>query len=71
MANVLTVPFERHVIQGMTHMLRAEEGEPSVSKYKEELKKPIEHELLDVILRWLNERIGGMQVKERSHEDAG
>lgn len=56
MANVLKVPFERHIIRDMTHMLRTEEGEPSISKYKEELKRPVERELLDITLRWLKNR---------------
>jgi alpha-beta hydrolase superfamily lysophospholipase len=56
MAQLLKVPFEGHVIKDMTHLLRVEEGEPSISKYKGELKKPIAPELLDIILHWLKNR---------------
>jgi pimeloyl-ACP methyl ester carboxylesterase len=59
MAGLLKVPFERHVIKDMTHLLRTEKGEPSLSDYKKEVKRPVEPELLDIILRWLRDRIAG------------
>lgn len=57
MAHLVKAPFEHHLIQGMTHMLRIEEGDASISKYKEEIKKPIEPKVLETILRWLENRI--------------
>jgi alpha-beta hydrolase superfamily lysophospholipase len=64
MANVLKVPFERYIIKGMTHVLRTEEGEPSISEYKKEVRRPVETELLDIILRWLkNQTAGRSQVQ--------
>jgi alpha-beta hydrolase superfamily lysophospholipase len=53
MAHLVKAPFEQHLIQNMTHMLRIEEGDASLSKYKEEIKKPIEPQLLEIVLHWL------------------
>jgi alpha-beta hydrolase superfamily lysophospholipase len=57
MAHLVKAPFERHVIQDMTHMLRIEEGDASISNYKEEIKKPVEPQLLEIVLHWLENRI--------------
>jgi pimeloyl-ACP methyl ester carboxylesterase len=57
MAHLLKAPFEQHRIQDMTHVLRIEKGNASISKYKEEIKKPIEPQLLEIILRWIENRI--------------
>ncbi len=57
MAHLVKAPFEHHVIQDITHMLRIEEGEASISKYKEEIKRPVEPQLLEIVLRWLKNRI--------------
>jgi alpha-beta hydrolase superfamily lysophospholipase len=57
MAGLVKAPFEHHLIRNMTHMLRIEEGEASVSNYSKELKKPVESEMLKIILKWLENRI--------------
>ncbi|MEJ2280266.1 MAG: alpha/beta hydrolase, partial [Candidatus Lokiarchaeota archaeon] len=57
MANLVKSPFEYHVIENMTHMLRIEEGEASISNYKKEIIKPIEPKLLELVLKWLESRI--------------
>ena len=57
MARLVKAPFEHYVIQGMTHMLRIEEGEASISNYKEEIKKPIEPKVLETVFRWLENRL--------------
>lgn len=57
MANLIKSPFEYHVIENMTHMLRVEEDEASISKYKKEIKRPIEPELLKLVLDWLKNKI--------------
>lgn len=53
MAKLVKSPFEYHVIPDMTHMLRIERGEPSISKYKDEIKAPVEPELLEIVHNWL------------------
>lgn len=57
MAQLLQAPFEPHIIKDMTHLLRIQEGKASISKYKEEIKKPIEPKLLDIVLHWLENQI--------------
>ena len=57
MAHLVKAPFEPHLIQNMTHMLRIEERDASISKYKKELKKPVEPQLLEIVLRWVENRI--------------
>ncbi|HEU5379141.1 MAG TPA: alpha/beta fold hydrolase [Ktedonobacteraceae bacterium] len=57
MAHLLQAPFESHLIEGMTHVLRIEEGDASLSSYKEEVKHPIEPRLGAIILQWLENRI--------------
>jgi pimeloyl-ACP methyl ester carboxylesterase len=56
---VVKAPFESHLIEGMTHMLRIEEGDASISRYKEEVKKPIEPKVLEIVLRWLENQSDG------------
>ena len=65
MKSIVKAPFEGHIIQNMTHVLRSEEGEPSISKYKEEIKKPVEPKVLDLIVKWLEPQINnrGKAVK--------
>jgi hypothetical protein len=65
MAELVKAPFEHYLIQNMTHMLRTEEGEASISNYKEELKKPVEKEMLEIILRWLENRIDPESNQQR------
>ena len=57
MAQMIKAPFEYHLIPDMTHALRLEQGEASVSKYAEEIKKPVELALLEMILSWLKKQI--------------
>jgi uncharacterized protein len=57
MAHLVEAPFEQHRIQDMTHILRIEKDDANISKYKEQLKKPIEPQLLEIVLRWIENRI--------------
>ena len=57
MANLIKTPFESHLILNMTHLLRIEEGEAAISKYKQEIKKPIEPQVPEIIVRWIQNRI--------------
>jgi pimeloyl-ACP methyl ester carboxylesterase len=57
MSYLLKAPFEKHLIPGMTHILRVEEGEPSISKYREEIKKPLEPQVLEIVRHWLESQI--------------
>jgi len=57
MANLIRAPFEPHLIPNMTHLLRIEEGDAAISKYKKELKKPLEPMVLEIVLQWMQRRI--------------
>ena len=57
MANLIKTPFESHLILNMTHLLRIEEGDAAISKYKKEIKKPIEPQVPEIIVRWIQNRI--------------
>jgi pimeloyl-ACP methyl ester carboxylesterase len=57
MASLIKSPFEHHIIQDMTHLLRIEHGEASLSRYKEEILQPISPKLLEIILDWLQRRV--------------
>jgi uncharacterized protein len=53
MARLVKAPFEPHLIQGMTHLLRVGEGAAEISKYREEIKKPVEPKVTEIVLDWL------------------
>ena len=57
MAHIVKAPFELHLIQDMTHILRVEEGDSTIAKCKDEIKKPIEPKVLEIIVHWLENRI--------------
>jgi pimeloyl-ACP methyl ester carboxylesterase len=57
MANLIKAPFEPHLIPNMTHLLRIEEGDAAISKYKKELKKPLEPMVLEIVLKWIQSRV--------------
>ena len=48
---------EQHIIPDMTHLLRLEQGEPSLFTYKKQLKQEIDPSLLELIGEWLSKRV--------------
>jgi pimeloyl-ACP methyl ester carboxylesterase len=50
---VVAAPTEWHVVPDLTHVLRFDDGDPSIFKYTELLKRPIEAEVLEIISRWI------------------
>jgi pimeloyl-ACP methyl ester carboxylesterase len=57
MAHLVKAPFDCSLIPDMTHTLRVEEGDESISKYKEEIKKPVDPKVLEMVLHWLENQI--------------
>lgn len=49
-------PMEAHVIQNLTHILRFEEGEPSIFGSAELVKKPMEPIISELITEWLKKQ---------------
>ena len=44
-----------HVVENMTHLLRLDDGPPSVRTYKKQVKRPIDHGLLAIATAWIND----------------
>jgi len=57
MARLVKAPFEGQLVPDLTHLLRTEKGEATVSTYKEQIKRPTEQKVLDLILLWLKRQI--------------
>jgi alpha-beta hydrolase superfamily lysophospholipase len=57
MASLVNAPIEQHLIPGMTHLLRVVDGDAGISDYTEEIKEPIEPQVLEIVLHWLKNRI--------------
>jgi uncharacterized protein len=57
MAELITAPFESHVISNLTHTLRRDESGSGVSRYKKQVKRPVDREVLDACGRWLRTRL--------------
>lgn len=44
-----------HVVENMTHLLRLEEGPPSLRTYKKQSKRPVDRGLLGIVTAWIKE----------------
>lgn len=45
--------FESHLVPDLTHILRADEGEPTLSTYKEQAKRPVDSRVLELVSDWV------------------
>lgn len=52
-ASMMPGDIEAHVIKNMSHLLRREEGKPSILNYRKQLRLPIEEKVLRLINNWL------------------
>jgi uncharacterized protein len=59
MAQLITGPFESHVVPDVTHLLRAEPGRPSLQTYRRQVKQPIDPRVTDYVRDWLKQRVDG------------
>jgi pimeloyl-ACP methyl ester carboxylesterase len=57
MAELIPAEFEKHEVPDITHMLRAEPGEPSISTYKQQVRQPVDSRILTLIAAWLREHV--------------
>jgi pimeloyl-ACP methyl ester carboxylesterase len=57
MKEIIKSPYEYHILPDMSHLLRTETGEASISNYKSMVKKPIDQRVLPIILEWLNKQV--------------
>ena len=51
---VSTGDSETHIIEDMDHMLRLQEGDPSILSYRDSGKKPMVLEVKELISNWMN-----------------
>jgi pimeloyl-ACP methyl ester carboxylesterase len=56
MARLVKSEFESHVLPNVTHLLRSEPGEPSLSTYKQQLAQPVDKIVLQTISEWLRKK---------------
>ena len=53
---------EVHVLADLTHALRRQQGAPSLKKYKQEVRRPVDPELLDLVVGWARRVTGAADV---------
>jgi pimeloyl-ACP methyl ester carboxylesterase len=54
MAKLVKGEFEGHVLPDVTHLLRADSGQPTIKNYAEQVKRPVDARLLNLISDWLH-----------------
>ncbi len=62
MAGLVTAPFEPRVLPDVTHLLRADPGPAGLAAYKEQLKRPVASQVIEVVLEWLDRQAGPATV---------
>lgn len=64
MAELVKSEFEAHEVPDVTHMLRAEPGEPTLSTYRQQVQQPVDKRVLDIISDWLQRHIEEQPVHD-------
>jgi pimeloyl-ACP methyl ester carboxylesterase len=57
MAGLVKAEFESHILPNITHILRAEPGQPTLSTYKKQIAQPVDQSVLQTISEWLRRKI--------------
>jgi uncharacterized protein len=57
MAALVRSEFESHAVPDLTHLLRSESGEASLSTYKQQIARPLDSRVLQLISEWLGRKI--------------
>jgi uncharacterized protein len=60
MAGLVRSGFEPHAVPNLTHLLRLEPGEPTLSTYKQQISRPVDGQVLQIISEWLVRKIAGL-----------
>ncbi len=61
MAELVQSEFEWHEVPDLTHILRTEAGDPTLSTYRQQVCRPVDRRVLQLISNWL-QRHGGEQL---------
>ncbi|MGD0878696.1 MAG: alpha/beta fold hydrolase [Anaerolineales bacterium] len=56
-AALVRTEFESHLVPNLTHLLRSEPGQPSLSTYKRQIAQPLDSRVLQLISEWLARQI--------------
>lgn len=56
MEELIPTEFEGHVLSGVTHLLRSDDGPASSRTYKKQMKRPVDVGLLDLVSSWIDSR---------------
>ena len=59
MADTVAGPVETHRVPDLTHTLRRQPGPASMRSYREELRRPVDVEVLDTVVRWCRQTTRG------------
>jgi pimeloyl-ACP methyl ester carboxylesterase len=54
MAQLVGGEFESHMLPDVTHMLRTDSGKPRVDNYPEQLRRPVDARILELVSDWLH-----------------
>jgi hypothetical protein len=58
MAGLIKSEFEWHEVPDVTHILRTEAGETTLSTYRQQVQRPVDERILNFISDWLNRHLG-------------
>ena len=64
MAKLVKSEFEWHEVPDVTHILRTEAGESTLSTYRQQVQQPIDKRVLDFISDWLQRHLEERSVHE-------
>ena len=56
MGDIVPTAFTGHVIGDLTHLLRSEDGAPSLRTYKKQARRPLDRRVLDIVVDWIGDR---------------
>src|SRR5208282_1793656 len=56
MAGLAKAEFESHILPNITHLLRVEPSEPTLSTYKQQIAQPVDKSVLQTISEWLRKK---------------
>jgi hypothetical protein len=57
MAGLLKSEFEWHEVPDVTHILRAEAGQATLSTYRQQVQRPIDERVLNLTSDWLKRQV--------------
>ncbi|MGD8855815.1 MAG: alpha/beta fold hydrolase [Chloroflexota bacterium] len=64
MAELVNSDFESHEVPDVTHILRKEAGEPTLSTYRQQVQQPVDERVLNIISDWLKRHVELMQPQD-------